>query len=155
MGPTRGPSGANRTQVGPHVGPMNFAIWAYHKLTGRCSCLQTVVRLNKLLYMFDINIIHLHSAQQRTLTAPCWIPDYGWTVFVCSGLLKLLHDLWRVTIEAIYVGQNTGHRNMVDTCWALQITFSTQRPGSPKNKTQYKIASSKRKLGCASAMHLF
>ena len=27
MGPTCGPSGADRTHVGPHVGPMNFAFW--------------------------------------------------------------------------------------------------------------------------------
>ena len=27
IGPTWGPSGADRIQVGPHVGPMNFAIW--------------------------------------------------------------------------------------------------------------------------------
>ena len=27
MGPTWGPSGSGRTQLGPHVGPMNFAIW--------------------------------------------------------------------------------------------------------------------------------
>ena len=27
MGPTWGPSGTDRTQVGLHVGPMNFAIW--------------------------------------------------------------------------------------------------------------------------------
>ena len=26
-GTNMGPSGADRTQVGPHVGPMNFAIW--------------------------------------------------------------------------------------------------------------------------------
>ena len=29
MVPTWGPSGADRTQVGPMLGPMNFAIWVY------------------------------------------------------------------------------------------------------------------------------
>ena len=38
MGPTWGPSGADRTQVGPHVGPMNFAIWG----TIQWLCLQVL-----------------------------------------------------------------------------------------------------------------
>ena len=32
MGPTRGSSRADRTQVGPMFGPMNFAIWDYFPL---------------------------------------------------------------------------------------------------------------------------
>ena len=46
-GPTWGPSGGDRTQVGPHVGPMNFAIWG-----GQLKCqildIDAVISFNML-----------------------------------------------------------------------------------------------------------
>ena len=42
MGPTLDPSGTDRTQLGPHIGPMNFAIWEaspYIKYTSKQTSL--------------------------------------------------------------------------------------------------------------------
>ena len=62
MGPTWGPSGADRTWGGPHVGPVNFAIWVclplpigWHPVTD----VQTVLLCFVLVYIVCVLLINL------------------------------------------------------------------------------------------------
>ena len=48
MGPTWGPSGADRTQVGPMLVPMNFAIWVIYW----CMFLLTIIIYLSIFFLF-------------------------------------------------------------------------------------------------------
>ena len=57
-GPTWDPSVADRTQVGPHVGAMNFAIWV---VLVHCHDYQNEQRVYKNAWIIIIQSAHLET----------------------------------------------------------------------------------------------
>ena len=97
MGPTWGPSGIDRTQVGPHVGPMNFAIWVvvhrelifwWHQLT----CL--------LNFSLKLKNIFLSTSNAKKHDTVNFCPCYTLMLVLLAHISKLLCQMQ--TFEIIF-----------------------------------------------------
>ena len=78
MGPAWGPSGANRTQVGPMLAPWTFAIWYTGKKT----------KTHDIEWNHCQTCFRGYDVSHDICTWSCWV------VFCCESLIRLYEFLW-------------------------------------------------------------
>ena len=96
MGPTWGPPGADRTQVGP----MNFAIWDIHGLAQGCSNSSILPQSCTVLWW----CVSMDASQSLTVIFLSW---YNCCVYVLNGNIMFLN--W---IELVWDCSNSSELTM-------------------------------------------
>ena len=104
MGPTWGPTGTGHDPGGPHVGPMNFAIWSVvHGITRTRSCNHVTIHITRCIW----RTVDIYSSWLWTITwtkylcricRACPINDYR-SRYVCTTLF-VLHSYAYFTTHA-------------------------------------------------------
>ena len=98
MVPTWGPSGADRTQVGPMLGPMNFAIWVYILGWGLLNLHQFIFLLVIFLVLQKKLLDHLNRFHIWQVSHQMWM---WYSICVLIILKKIKEILTPLQVTAI------------------------------------------------------